>query len=142
MGGEHQGPAGPSNSEGELPVKRKVEQDSQEGNQGKKGKKGHTGDKNIPAHRGAFKRHLRKHTVLYQREGGEVARAFIVTCDQGREAKAITSSVELLKIALGPDPEAAAGDEDTWVVDPGCNGVACVTIERKGVDPVELLGRL
>jgi hypothetical protein len=32
------------------------------------------GEKNIPAHRGAFKRHLRKHTLLFQREGGETAK--------------------------------------------------------------------
>lgn len=38
--------------------------------------------KNVPAHRGAFKRHLRKHTLLFQREGGKVAKGFIVTCIQ------------------------------------------------------------
>ncbi|EKX45218.1 hypothetical protein GUITHDRAFT_108859 [Guillardia theta CCMP2712] len=30
-------------------------------------------------------------------------------------------------------------EEDTWVCDAGCNGVACVTIERKGIDPVAIL---
>lgn len=30
-----------------------------------KRQKGHGGASNIPAHRGAFKRHLRKHTLLY-----------------------------------------------------------------------------
>lgn len=38
--------------------------------------------KNIPAHRGAFKRHLRKHTFLFQREGGKIPKGFIVTCVQ------------------------------------------------------------
>ena len=151
----------------------------------------HGGDKNVPAHRGAFKRHLRKHTLLFQREGGETARAFLVTCDQGREAKAIQSGVELIKLALasladggadaaappadapasgagsraharsaqdadapqeGRDAAAGArsvagagadeGTEETWVIDPGCNGLACVSVEKKGVDPRDVLAWL
>jgi hypothetical protein len=41
--------------------------------------------------RGAFKRHLRKHTSLFQREGGHRAKGFLVTCDQGKEAASITA---------------------------------------------------
>jgi tRNA(Ser,Leu) C12 N-acetylase TAN1 len=141
--------------------------------------------KNIPAHRGAFKKHLRKHTLLFQRAGGETARAILVTCDQGKEAKCIQSGCELIKMALaflspaaprtdtgaaaegesrgaggeggiGEDAARTAGEgaaqdahedgdgkigrsEDMWVVDPGCNGVACITVEKKGIAPLCVL---
>jgi len=32
--------------------------------------------------------------------------------------------------------------EDTWVCDAGCNGVVCVTVEKKGIDPVEVLEKM
>jgi tRNA(Ser,Leu) C12 N-acetylase TAN1 len=156
----------------------------------------HKGEKNVPAHRGAFKKHLRKHTLLFQREGGERARAFLITCDQGKEARCIQSGAHLLKLALkalrgeskedvkgaaacgkgGGEADGAAAEEgvkgadacggdggeedrtaaieardrgddggrgeETWAVDPGCNGLACITIERQGVDPVDLLSAL
>ena len=67
--------------------------------------------KNVPAHRGAFKKHLRKHTLLFQREGGETARAILVTCDQGKEARCIQSGCELIKMALASlSPAAPAAD--------------------------------
>jgi len=44
----------------------------------------------------------------------------------------------------GDDAEGAEGKapEDTWVCDAGCNGVVCVTIEKKGIDPVDVLARM
>jgi tRNA(Ser,Leu) C12 N-acetylase TAN1 len=140
--------------------------------------------KNIPAHRGAFKKHLRKHTLLFQRAGGETARAILVTCDQGKEAKCIQSGCELIKMALaslspaaphtdsgaaaegeargdgeggiGEEEERTEGEgaaqdahedgdgkigrsEDMWVIDPGCNGLACITVEKKGIAPLRVL---
>ena len=128
--------------------------------------------KNVPAHRGAFKKHLRKHTLLFQREGGETARAILVTCDQGKEARCIQSGCELIKMALASlSPAAPAADgsaagggaggegagesaaqgaaadgdgsaktsEDMWVIDPGCNGLACITVEKKGIAPLRVV---
>ena len=118
---------------------------------------GSAADKNVPAHRGAFKKHLRKHTLLFQREGGERARAFLITCDQGKEARCIQSGAELLKLGLRAlrrdkedgkadedcaPPSDSSGGEETWAVDPGCNGLACITIEKRGVDPVDVLAAL
>ncbi|KAJ1490450.1 hypothetical protein T484DRAFT_1777161 [Baffinella frigidus] len=156
------------------------------------------------------------HTLLFQRPGGVVPRAFLVSCAQGKEAAAITGAVELIRNAMerctpkvedaipdaagatakveegastdvaatvegagtagegaagvtdekGADAEeeeeegeeeeveVAAGEggaaavkvvkavEDTWVCDAGCNGVVCVTVEKKGIDPVEVLEKM
>ena len=120
----------------------------------RKDKNGSGADNVVPAHRGAFKKHLRKHTLLFQREGGERARAFLITCDQGKEARCIQSGAELLKLGMrgkrreeedeGENAKKNTGSEseETWAVDPGCNGLACITIEKKGVDPVEILKAL